>query len=236
MSKNRKIFIGINLFIFVTMVIAVISALMFGSRGTRLDAGTTAGAAQLVDGAFGGVKVQYWHHIASFTILSNIFLGVIALISAIIAIKNPKKPFSSKISTWYLIAATSAMLTFLVVIFFLAPMRAMNGKNYFDMLLEQMFFLHFLNPILGAVSFVFFLNTKEKIGLKPRLLSILPPVIYSTPYMLCVCVIKCWPDFYGLTFGGKYYLIPLDYLVVCGIMFGVSSALVALHNRFSVTE
>ncbi len=236
MNKNRKIFIAINLFIFVTMVIAVISTLTFGARGTRLDAGTTAGAAQLADGAFGGVKIEYWHHIASFTILSNIFLGIVALVATIIAIKNPKKPFSSKTSTWYLIATTSAMLTFLVVIFFLAPMRAINGKNYFDMLLEQMFFLHFLNPILGAVSYIFFLKTKEKVGLKPRLLSILPPVIYSTPYMICVCIIKCWPDFYGLTFGGKYYLIPLDYLVVCGIMFGVSSALATLHNRFSVAE
>ena len=236
MSKKRKIFIGINLFIFVAMVIAVASTLIFGGRATRIDSGTSVGATELADGTFGGVKIQYWHHIASFTILSNIFLGIIALIAAIIAIKHPKKPFSSKMSTWYLIAATSAMLTFLVVIFFLAPMRAMNGKNYFDMLLEQMFFLHFLNPILSAISFIFLFNTKEKIGLKPRLLSILPPVIYSTPYIFCVCIIKCWPDFYGLTFGGKYYLIPLDYLVVCGIMFGVSSALAALHNRFSVAE
>ena len=218
------------------MVIAVISTLVFGGRATRLDAGTTAGAAQLSDGSFGGVKIQYWHHVASFTILSNIFLGVIALVSAIVALKNPQKPFSSKMSTWYLIATSSAMLTFLVVIFFLAPMRAMNGKNYFDMLLEQMFFLHFLNPILSAVSFIFFLQTKEKIGLKPRLLSILPPLLYSTPYMLCVCVIKCWPDFYNLTFGGNYFIIPLDYLVVCGIMFGISSFLVAFHNRFSLAE
>ena len=218
------------------MVIAVASTLIFGGRATRIDAGTTAGAAELAGGVFGGVKIQYWHHIVSFTILSNIFLGIVALVSAIIAIKNPKKPFSPKLSTWYLVAATSTMLTFLVVVFFLAPMRAMHGKNYFDMLLEQMFFLHFLNPILGAVSFIFFLNTKEKIGFKPCLLSILPPVIYSTPYMFCVCIIKCWPDFYGLTFGGKYFLIPLDYLVVCGIMLGVSSSLAALHNHFSKPE
>ena len=236
MSRNRKTFIAINLFIFITMIIAVTSTLIFGGRATRLDAGTTAGAAQITEGTFGGVEIKYWHHVASFTILSNIFLGIVALISAIIALKNPNKPFSPKVSTWYLVAATSATLTFLVVIFFLAPMRAMNGKNYFDMLLEQMFFLHFINPVLSTVSFVFFLNTKEKISLKARLLSILPPVIYSTPYVFCVCIIKCWPDFYGLTFGGKYYYIPIDYLVVCGIMFGVSSVLAALHNHFSVAK
>jgi hypothetical protein len=230
MSKNRKIFIAINLFIFITMVIAVISTLIFGGRATRLDAGTTAGAAQLANGTFGGVEIKYWHHIVSFTILSNIFLGLVALIAAIIALKHPKKEFSSKL------AATSGMLTCLTVILFLAPMRAISGRNYFDMLLEQMFFLHFLNPILSAICYIFFLNTKEKVGIKPRLLSILPPVIYSSPYMLCVCILKCWPDFYGLTFGGRYYLVPLDYLVVCGIMFGVSSLLAFLHNRYSVTK
>ena len=77
------------------MVIAVASTLIFGGRATRIDSGTSVGATELADGTFGGIKIQYWHHIASFTILSNIFLGVIALVSAIVAIKNPKKPFSS---------------------------------------------------------------------------------------------------------------------------------------------
>lgn len=233
MDKNRKKFIYLNLFIFVAMIIAVTSTLIFGSRAARLDGGAAAGAFQLEDGTFGGVKIEYWHHVVSFTILSNIFLGIIALISAIVALKNPKKEISKRMSTWYLIAASSGMLTFLVVIFFLAPMRAVGGKNYFDMLLEQMFFLHFLNPILAAINYIFFLEPKEKVGLKPRLLAILPPVIYASPYIICVCIIKCWPDFYGLTFGGKYYIIPFIFLLVCAIMFGISSGLVALHNHFS---
>ena len=213
MTTTRKAFIYLNLFIFVTMLIAVISTLIFGGRATRLDAGTTAGAAQLASGAFGGVKIEYWHHIVSFTILSNIFLGLVALISATIAIRHPQKGLSTKLATWYLVAASSTMLTCLTVLFFLAPMRAISGRNYFDMLLEQMFFLHFLNPILGAICYIFFFKTETKIGLKPCLLAILPPVIYSSPYIFCVCIIKIWPDFYGLTFGGNYYVIPLVYLI-----------------------
>ena len=233
MNDKRKKFIGINLFIFIAMVIAVTSTLIFGSRAARLDGGAAAGAFELVDGTFGGVKIEYWHHVVSFTILSNIFLGIIALIAAIVALKNPKKEFSKTMSTWYLVAASSGMLTCLTVIFFLAPMRAVGGKNYFDMLLEQMFILHFLNPILAAIYYIFFLNTKEKVDLKPRLLAILPPVIYASPYILCVCILQCWPDFYGLTFGGRYYIIPLIFVIFCAIMFGISSGLVALHNRFS---
>lgn len=236
MNKTRKIFITLNLFIFITMVIAVTSTLIFGGRATRLDGGTAIGNLAIEDGTFNGIKLEHWHHIVSFTVLSNIFLGVVALISAIIAIRHPRKELPQKLSTWYLVAASSAMLTFLTVIFFLAPMRAVSGKNYFDMLLEQMFFLHFLNPILGAISYTFFFETKEKVNFKPCLLAILPPVIYSTPYIFYVCIIKSWPDFYGLTFGGRYYVIPFVYLIFCSVMFVISTSLAAFHNHFFKTK
>ena len=233
MSRKRKIFIIINLLIFVMMVIAVISTLAVGGRATRIDGGTSVGITALQDGTFDGIEIKYWHHIVSFTILSNIFLGIVALISAIIALKNPKKPLPKTLSTWYLIAASSGMLTCLTVLLFLAPMRAASGKNYFDMVLEQMFILHFLNPILSAVSYICLFDTKEEADLKDRFLAVLPPVIYASPYVICVCIIKCWPDFYGLTFGGRYYTIPPVFIVFCVFMFGISSTLAALHNYFS---
>lgn len=236
MNRKRQVFVWINLAIFVMMIIAVISTLIFGGRATRLDGGLTAGIFNLPDGTFGGVEIKYWHHIVSFTVLSNIFIGVVALVSAIIALKKPKKAFSQKLTTWYLVAASSGILTFLTVVLFLAPMRAMNDKNYFDMLLEQMFVLHFLNPILCAVNYIFFLETKEKIGLKPRLLALLPPIIYASPYILCVCILHIWPDFYGLTFGGNNYLILPIFMIFCLFMFGISSSLAALHNYFSKTK
>ena len=215
------------------MVIAVISTLTVGSRVTRLDEGASAGASQLINGTFNGIKIEHWHHIVSFTVLSNIFLGIIALISAIVAYKKPKKELSPKLATWYLVATSSGMLTCLTVLLFLAPMRAVGGKNYFDMLLEQMFILHFLNPILSAISYIFFLKTKEKVGIKSRLLALLPPIIYASPYIICVCILRVWPDFYGLTFGGNYFILPIDFLIFCVFMFGISSSLAALHNYFS---
>lgn len=233
MNRKREIFIWVNLAIFITMIIAVTSTLIVGSRATRLDGDTAVGASQLTDGTFGGVKIEYWYHVVSFTILSNIFLGVVALVSAIIAMRKPQKAFSQRLTTWYLVAASSGMLTFLTVLLFLAPMRAINDKNYFDMLLEQMFVLHFLNPILCAINYVLFLETKEKVGLKPRLLALLPPIIYASPYIIFVCIIHWWPDFYGLTFGGNNYLILPVFIIFCLFMFGISSTLAALHNHFS---
>ena len=216
MNRKNFFFILINLFIFITTAIAVPVTLIVGSRATRLD----------------NLGIPYWEHIVTFTILSNIFLGLVALAAVLIAIVNFNKnrPLPKALATWYLTAVSAGMLTFLTVILFLAPMRAIGGKNYFDMLLESMFFLHFLNPLLAALTFIFLMDG-AKVQLKSRLLAVLPIIIYAIPYATCVIILKIWPDFYGVTFGGRYYLTPLVFLVFCAVLFGISSALAWLHNK-----
>lgn len=216
MNRKNLFFIFSNLFIFITTAIAVPVTLIVGSRATRLD----------------DLGIPYWEHIATFTILSNIFLGLIALISTVFAIicLSRHRPLPKALSTWYLTATSAVMLTFLTVILFLAPMRVISGKSYFDMLLESMFFLHFFNPILAAVTFVFLLDG-AKINLKSRLLAVLPIVIYAVPYITCVVFLKTWPDFYGVTFGGRYYLTPLVFVIFCLVLFGIASTLAFFHNK-----
>lgn len=219
MSKKTKnlLFIIINLFIFITTAVAVPVTLIVGSRSTRLDGG----------------DIPYWQHIATFTILSNIFLGIVALISAIFGIT--KKPLKKSFLTWYLTATSAALVTFFMVVLFLAPMRAISGKNYFDMLVETMFFLHFLNPILSATVFIFFTGS-SKITLKSRILATLPIVIYSIPYIINVVILKTWPDFYGLTFGGKYFLLPLVFAVFIFFIFGIATLLTFLRHKTSLIK
>ena len=206
----------LNVFIFITTAIAVPVTLIFGSRASRLD----------------DLGFPFWQHIVTFTILSNIFLGLVSLVTAIIAIIKAKtrQPLPKSLTTWYLTAATAAMITCLTVLFFLAPMRAINSKDYFDMLLEPMFFLHFLNPILSAVILIFFLDD-QKITLKSRLLATLPVIIYSFFYLFFVVIIQIWPDFYGVTFGGKYFLIPLVLAAFFLVTFSVASLLSFCHNH-----
>ena len=210
-SRNRY-FIVINLLIFVFALIAVPVSLTVGSRSSRLD----------------HLTMPHWQHIVTFTLLSNIFLSITALITAIIKMRRQNTPPS--LDTWYLTAATAGMITFLTVILFLAPMRAMNGKDYFDLLLEPMFFLHFLNPVLAAISFMFLLKD-HKTTLKSRLIAMLPILIYAIPYILFVVILQIWPDFYGLTFGGKYYLMPLVFAVFSLISFLIASVLSYFHNK-----
>ena len=224
-NKKKKLFIALNLIIFISMVVSVVVTLVFGSWASRKD----------VDGSLYGMKIDYWMHVVSFTILSNIMLGIIALVSAILGINcyKKKKELPKGLLTWYLIGATSGTLTCLTVVFFLAPLRAASGRAYFDMLLGPMFHLHFFNPLLAVISYIFF-SGKQRVTLKARLLALLPIIIYSAPYIICVAILHVWPDFYNLTFGGQYHLLFLVYIVVMGIVFGISSLLSFCHNRYNL--
>lgn len=219
MSKltKKQLFIINNLIIFFTAAIAVPVTLIVGSRTTRLD----------------NTPYPYWMHIVSFTLLSGIFMGLVAGVTAFIALfakmkKMPTTPHKKAIQLWYLAATTASMITCLTVLFFLAPMRAAKGGNYFDPLLETMFFLHFFNPVFAAITYIFTMD-KIKITWRARLLSALPFVIYAIVYLTCV-ILGLWPDFYGLTFGGKYYLTPIVFLVFLALSYGITSGLVKLRD------
>ena len=198
------------------MVIAVIVVMTVGSRGARLD----------------NLDMPYWMQIATFTVMSNIFLGIISLVAVILKIRScvTSRPMPRSFNTWYLTAATAGLVTMLTVIFFLAPMRAAKGKNYFDMLLEPMFFLHFFNPLLAAVSYIFLTGTTA-LSKNSRIIAVTPVVIYAIPYILFVAILKIAPDFYGLTFGGRYYLMPLVFLAFIILAFSAASLLLFLRSR-----
>lgn len=211
---NRKLFTAINFFIAIATVTAIIVTLIIGSRASRLDE----------------LGVPYWAHVVTFTILSNIFLGIVALVSGVISLVKHDEPLPRALKTWYLVAVSAGILTFLTVVLFLGPLRVARGKNYLDLLAETMFFLHFFDPVLAAVTLVFFPET-TKITLKSRLLATLPIVIYAIPYVIFVILLKIWPDFYGVTFGGRYYLTPLVFLVFWVVIFAIASLLAFLHNK-----
>lgn len=209
--QHRRLFIFNNIFITVTGVLAVIVTLLIGSRGARLDGVTT-----------------HYQQILTFTVLSNLFLSCVAVVVAIMAIF--RQPISNTLYGWYFTATTATTVTLLTVIFFLAPMRAANGKNYFDMLLEPMFFLHFFNPLLAAITYIFYTGN-QPVTLKSRLFATLPVVLYTIAYILCVAILQIWPDFYGLTFGGHYFLSPFVATIFWLLAFGSASLLTFLRHR-----
>ena len=216
MNRKTLLFTLINAFIFVSTIIVTYLTLNYGTVAGQVDTGTSVG----------------WFYIVTFTVESNILLGAIAGVATACGLKSliDKSDLPRSLTIWYLVAASSAMLTCLTVLLFLAPMRAASGKNYFEMLMGPMFFFHFFNPILAAITLIF-LSGNTKLTIKARLLSLIPPILYSIPYILNVTVFKSWPDFYGITFGGQYAFIPLVFAVFCLVVFGISTILAILHNR-----
>ena len=216
-KKHNLWFTIINAFLFISTVIVTIITLSFGTVASQVDTSVTEG----------------WFYIVTFTVQSNILLGLVALVAMIFGIRSLKtsKPLPRSLITWYLVASSAAMLTAITVIFFLAPSRAiLKGRNYFDMMLGPMFFFHFFNPFLSAFTFIF-LTPKEKIAKKSCFFAVIPTAAYAVPYVLNVVILKTWVDFYGFTFGGHVWTVFPVFLVMSGITLGIAALLAFLHNK-----
>ncbi|MDO4508232.1 MAG: hypothetical protein Q4B65_02520 [Candidatus Saccharibacteria bacterium] len=98
------------------------------------------------------------------------------------------------------------------------------------MLLGPMFFFHFLNPILAAINFIFFLPKAKKLTQKSHFLPILPLALYGVFYFVAV-FLNLFPDFYQLTFGGNYLITILSILTLATLTFLISLALSSCRNR-----
>ena len=76
-----------------------------------------------------------------------------------------------------------------------------------------MFFLHFLTPVLAIAMFIVGSN-EYNFKLKENLIGLIPLGIYSVVYVTNAVVLHTWSDFYGFTFGGKNYLVPLVLVIM----------------------
>ena len=217
LPKKRTLWFAIvNAFLFLTTIIVCYITLAFGTVAGQADVNVEQG----------------WFYIITFTVQSNILLGLVALINLIFCIRNLKwnRPIPRAALNWYLVASSAAMLTALVVIFFLAPLRAISGRNYFDMLLGPMFFFHFFNPFLSAAAFIY-LTPKIKFARPDCFLALIPPIAYAGPYILNVIILENWPDFYHFTFGGHNWAILPVFIVISTITFSIAALLAHLHNH-----
>lgn len=208
MPNKKTLFNLANIYFLISTILVTYFTVAFGTVAGQVDTGSSYGLSYL----------------ATFTVESNIFLGLTALVSLIATRKNKPNP------TLYLIAATLVVLTCLVVVLYLSPLRVAAGKGYFDMLMGPMFFFHFFNPLLAALTLIFLFPSREKLTLKSRLFALLPLSLYGVFYFAGV-IAGLFPDFYSLTFSGRYYFIPLVVLIIASLVFGIASTLAHFYNR-----
>lgn len=193
-----------NLFLFVNSVVICINAPINGYRFGNL--------------VVPGGDPSYFRY---FTNLSNLYTGIVSFIIFIYLIKNFKKEFY--LPKWLrileLTGVTSLMLTFLTVILFLVPTYVAKGNSFWDMYLYDMFFFHFFNPLVALFIFLVLIKG-DKLTWKEALFGMIPMVLYAIFYT--IFVLTGGEDFYGFTFGGKFWLLPIVLPVMLGVTYLIS--------------
>lgn len=216
LKKKNTLMLVINLFLAVSTVVLTIIGM---TRG--------AGEGQL------GENMDGIGYFKAFTTDSNVLCGISAIIAAVYNIKilSGKANYTPKwVTVIYLISTCAVSLTLVTVIFFLGPMVAFYGHSYFMLFAGNLFFFHFLNPVLAIIVYAFIWH-EHKISKKTVWLGVLPTFIYSVVYTLNVAFLKNWTDFYNFTFGGHYYLIPVAMMSTAAVTLGAGFLLNYLHNR-----
>ena len=189
MARTRFInFISLlfNLLILVIVVVCIASFFTKVSYLSELDF--------FVKVHYDNLKVKGFQVLKYYTVDSNIFAAVAALIMVIdnvIVIFRKKQRVSSFALTMKYISAVALTVTFITVVCYLGPTagfhKAFGGRN---------FVMHLIVPFLVLLSFLFF--EKGEITFFHSFMSIFPTFIYSGFYIYNVVFASNWKDIYYL--------------------------------------
>ena len=199
---------------------------------------TTGGSANMQD--FG------WSCLRYFTNLSNIFVAFASLLMIPFNLRNirtRRNYFPRAIYVIKFVATVSVTVTFLTVVFFLAPMAVassshggdINWMAFFWFFQDGAFFLHFLTPVLAIISAIFLERSHGKITKKIAWLGLLPTVLYSGVYAYEVAYLGeahgGWPDFYGFTFGGNLKYAACSIVAMYLFTYIISRIEIAIYKK-----
>ena len=155
-----------------------------------------------------------------FTVLSNIFCGIVAAAALVMSFCGKRMPVLPK-----LMAAAAVSLTFMIVAAVLAPLY----PDY-DMYAGSNRMFHLIVPLVAMVDFVF-LNVDGKIPFKYTLISAVLSLVYGNFYLGNILIngIGVWPesnDWYGfLNWGWPMgiaifaFVIFMNWLLACALLF-----------------
>lgn len=175
-STKLNVALGMNVAIFAMVLLA--SILMFAN----LD------PFDWNSGFHPGQPMSAGEKLKFFTVLSNLFMGIIAALMVVIISLYKTKKIKSIHRSFYiidLISTTGVALTMFVTVFILAPFATMLGEKTFT--LDVLFtgsnlLFHLLIPLFSIITFISFLNTQE-IKLKETTYAYIPIVVYMIFYI-----------------------------------------------------
>lgn len=149
-----------------------------------------------------------------FTFQSNVFMGCVALIYAyyqLLILLNKRDKLPHVLLVFNHIGTTAVGLTFLVVIFFLAP-----GYGFKLMYQGANLFFHGIVPVIAMIKFMF-LDKECNIKFSDTVFSIIPSFLYGIVYFIVVAMTNGYGD------------INIDFY-----MFGANGPLIGAFNFLAV--
>jgi len=140
-----------------------------------------------------------------FTTDSNIFVALTSIFLIVYDVKMLRN-LNYQLPNWVIklkfVATVAVSVTFLVVLFYLAPIGGF-AKLYYG----PSFFLHLVVPVLAIVSCVFY-DFPIALSTKACFLGVIPMAVYSIVYFTMVIIVGeangGWEDFYHFNEGGLY--------------------------------
>ena len=171
MKKNIKISLTINIIITILTIIA--SIIMF--TGFRFMSGN--------DVVLESTKIGMFKF---FTVDSNIFMGIAALIFSILEIKLLKGNIDKIPKSAYIMkymATSSVTLTCFIVFVYLGPIS--NG-GVITLLKNSNLFFHLIIPVLSIINYIFF--EKTNLSFKTTIYGIIPTILYGIFYLINILI------------------------------------------------
>ncbi len=130
-----------------------------------------------------------------FTVLSNLFCGLTALILLICELFGAMPPWAVTLKYMGTVAVTVTICT--VLIYLLPLMRTIHG-----LLDGPELIMHLITPVLAILSFCCFEKGDVSAWIIP--LGLVPVLLYGWLYLDRVVLKKAWEDLYGFNRNGKW--------------------------------
>ncbi len=163
---------------------------------------------------FGGVSGNMSLGVSTFRYFTNLSNILVAMTASIILPFNINGIIHGKneIPLWAqackFVGTVSVTVTFLTVILFLGPMFGWE-----IMFAGPCLYLHLITPLLAIFSFCV-AECENKYPFYLTYIGLAPTFVYSILYLFMVAIFKRWEDFYGFTFGGKMWVIPISLIAM----------------------
>ena len=165
-----------------------------------------------------GLMSGGWRNLKYYTVLSNVFAGIVAAVQLIRDLRGKRPAAALKLA-----ATTATALTFLVVAGFFGPLygwiQFYHGSNLF---------FHLIVPLLCILEFVL-TEERDRLTIRHCMLASLSTVIYGLAYVINLIVngIGDWPDtndWYGFVNWG-YGMAAVIFLAIILVSFGIACLL-----------